>query len=269
MLTEFGYDVKVAYQGSHIYLLLNSEKQLYGKSYFTINDQKYYFLENGKETPEGLRICDKNFKLAKNSLNPTVNPALEVKDTVMRTFSFRFHNQPYQIPLSYCLPHIHYFEYYPQMAFSEYNVSEEGAWFDEQLKSSFLPYLKGMETRDKVQFLLSFVQLAFEYKTDEEQFGRQKWYFPEEILYYPYSCCHDRAILFAYLVRKLVGLRVIGLLYPNHICNAVEFKEGTAVNGAVISYDKRKYIICDPTYIGADIGMVMPQFEHVNPTVSD
>ena len=268
LLLQGGYDVKVAYNGNKIYLLVNSEKQLYGKSYYIINNNNYYYLENGKENPDNLSICDKSFSLAKNSLNATVNPALRDNDTVLHYYNFKFRNKLCQIPLSYCKPHIRYFEYYPQMSFSEYNVSEEGVWFDEQLSASFQPYLQNLNTADKVQFLLSFTQLAFEYKTDDEQFGRQKWYFPEEILYYPYSCCHDRAVMFAYLVRKLVGLRVIGLLYPNHICNAVEFPEGTSVKGAGITYKNRNYIICDPTYLGADIGMVMPQFENVSPTVS-
>jgi hypothetical protein len=56
----------------------------------------------------------------------------------------------------------------------------------------------------------------------------------------------------------LLGLRVVALHYPGHLATAVEFKSN--VRGEIISYQNRRYIVCDPTYIGADIGQAMPDF---------
>ena len=108
-------------------------------------------------------------------------------------------------------------------------------------------------------------QTAFEYKVDAEQFGREKPFFPDEILFYPYSNCKDRAIFFAYLVRNILNYKVIGLYYPDHVATAVMF-QGDIPGDAVIVQSK-KFIICDPTYINANIGMCMPNFKNVTPTI--
>ncbi|MFQ6042627.1 MAG: hypothetical protein ACE5PV_17360, partial [Candidatus Poribacteria bacterium] len=98
-----------------------------------------------------------------------------------------------------------------------------------------------------------------------EQFGGEKVLFPEESLFYDYSDCEDRSVLFAYLVRKLVGLEVIGLDFPGHIATGVKFN--TDVTGDYVMYQNRRYIICDPTYINADAGVCMPKFRNTTLSV--
>ena len=113
--------------------------------------------------------------------------------------------------------------------------------------------------------LIDFVQTGFDYKTDNDQFGYERPLFPDESFYYPYCDCEDRSILFACLVRELMGLDVVLLHYPKHLATAVRFKE--EVNGDYLMIDGVKYVICDPTYIGARIGMCMPEFKQVSPIV--
>ena len=88
---------------------------------------------------------------------------------------------------------------------------------------------------------------------------------PDETLFYPYSDCEDRSILFAFLVKNLTGLKVVALHYPNHIATAVRFNDN--IEGDHIVYRGQKYLISDPTFINADIGMVMPKFKGVKPQV--
>ena len=78
--------------------------------------------------------------------------------------------------------------------------------------------------------------------------------FVDELFYYPYSDCEDRAVLYSYLVRTLMGLDVVLLEYPNHMATAVCFDEN--IDGDYITVSGKKYIICDPTYIGASIGLL-------------
>ena len=113
--------------------------------------------------------------------------------------------------------------------------------------------------------LLRFVQTAFVYRKDETQFGREKPFFAEETLFYPYSDCEDRSVLFAYLVRDLIGLEVIGLDYPGHISTAVKFS--TEIKGDYIESKGKKYIICDPTYINASMGQCIPKYKNVRPDI--
>ena len=109
------------------------------------------------------------------------------------------------------------------------------------------------------------MQTAFEYKTAENQFGFDKPYFPDEMFVYPYSDCKDRAVLFAYLVRSLLDLKVIGLLFTNHLSTAVHFN--TAVAGRTVRYNGVDYVMSDPTYIGAPVGLEMPQYDKNSPDV--
>jgi hypothetical protein len=57
-----------------------------------------------------------------------------------------------------------------------------------------------------------------------------------------------------------VGLNVVLLYYPGHLATAVAFSED--VQGDWLSYQGRKYIVCDPTYIGAGVGKTMPKMNN-------
>ncbi len=139
-------------------------------------------------------------------------------------------------------------------------MNESYASLVEQLK----PILTGKTKSEALNILLRFVQTAFEYKTDQQQFGKEKCLFAEETLYYPYCDCEDRSIIFAYLVKKLLGLEVIGLDYPGHIATAVKIDN---VPGDYVTVNGKKYLICDPTYINANIGMSMPRYKNVKPEI--
>lgn len=111
-----------------------------------------------------------------------------------------------------------------------------------------------------VERLLNFVQTAFVYEYDDKVWGYDRAFFTEETLYYPYCDCEDRSILFSRLVRDLVGLDVILVFYPGHLATAVCFDD--EVNGDYIMVGNRKYVVCDPTYIGAPVGATMPGMDN-------
>ena len=79
-------------------------------------------------------------------------------------------------------------------------------------------------------------------------------------LFYPYCDCEDRSILYSRLVRDLLGLDVILVYYPGHLATAVKFEE--ELKGDYIQLGTDKYLVCDPTYIGACIGMTMPDMDN-------
>lgn len=66
-------------------------------------------------------------------------------------------------------------------------------------------------------------------------------------------------------MKDLMGLDAVLLDYPNHIASAVRFNE--EISGDYILLDGKKYLICDPTYIGAPIGMCMDRFKSVAPEI--
>jgi hypothetical protein len=130
---------------------------------------------------------------------------------------------------------------------------------EKDFQKSLEKVLSGKTEEEKVAYLLNFVQQSFAYQTDQEQFGREKYFFVEEVIHYPYSDCEDRSVLFTWLVRKLTGLRVVGLEYDGHVAAAVRFNN--PVNGDALDWKGNRYVVCDPTYIGAGIGMTMPTYK--------
>jgi hypothetical protein len=156
-------------------------------------------------------------------------------------------------------------EYFPQTEIPLYFRTPASTVARTSLFDSLRLIIDDKSELEAVNILLRFVQTAFDYKTDDQQFGREKPLFIEETLYYPYSDCEDRSILFAYLVRELLGLKVIGLDYPGHIATAVRFTE--PVKGDALMWQGERYTVCDPTYINANAGMTMPYYIGKSPSV--
>ena len=66
-------------------------------------------------------------------------------------------------------------------------------------------------------------------------------------------------------MRDLVGLKCLLVYYPGHLAAAVAFNGN--VTGDYIMQNGVKYIVSDPTYIGASVGRTMPQMDNSTATV--
>ena len=135
----------------------------------------------------------------------------------------------------------------------------------ETLYPSLKEEISSMSQLDASNRLLNFVQTAFVYEYDDKVWGTDRAFFAEETLYYPYCDCEDRSILFSRLVRDLLGLKVVLIYYPGHLATAVNFTE--YIKGDYIMIDGKRYVICDPTYIGAPVGLTMPKMDNTNAKV--
>lgn len=126
--------------------------------------------------------------------------------------------------------------------------------------SSVYPVLRraieGKSEVDAVNILLNFVQTAFRYGYDDVVWGKERYFYADEIWGYEFSDCEDRSMLLSRLVKDLLGLEVALVYWPGHLSCAVRFN--TAVAGAAFLADGKTYVSCDPTFIGAGVGAVMP-----------
>jgi hypothetical protein len=122
-----------------------------------------------------------------------------------------------------------------------------------QLKKS----LKGMSQKNGVDYLMRFTRYAFLFEADSKHFGSEKRLSPEQTLFYDQSDCEDRVALFFFLVKEIYNLPMIVLAYPTHVTIAVEFNKPV---GNAITYNGRKYTICEPTPQAQDlpVGQVPP-----------
>ncbi len=147
----------------------------------------------------------------------------------------------------------------PSTSFSHIASVRLGA----EAESTLYPYLKekleGLGEEAAVQLILIYLYKVFPYKEDEKVWGKERYFFPEETLYYEFSDCEDRAILFTRIVRDLLGLKTALLYMPGHLSAAVHFNSD--VDGDAVKVNGVKYVICDPTYINANVGQAMPGWD--------
>lgn len=266
VLTKTGYMTRIGHNEDRIYLLMATENRIYGANYFELSGVRYYALSFDDVPPETgqLYTYTKDYPDTDRKISLVVEqlPSVE-KDLLERTLTFQYAGQDYEISVQVDQSLIRFYEFYPQTDLEVYFNAPVTRQTAEGLLTQLEPIVEGMPETHAVNLILRFVQTAFGYKIDPDNFGREKPLFPEETLFYEYSDCEDRAILFSYLVRNLLGMEVIGLRYPGHIATAVRFDSD--VEGDSVNYDGERFLISDPTFVNADIGMEMPAFADVNP----
>ena len=256
LLVQSGYKVRMARTGDRLVLLLPIEHEVYNYSYLTVDGIPYYVIDK-LEAGQSFYLYDRTFaKETSVSLYMTSPPSLPAAEACMveRTLTST-RNISTTVEVDRNL--IDFYNDYPVNSQWGYYSS---ASLSEEAKASLYPILELYTLEESkaeaANLLLNFVQTAFEYKTDDEQFGYERPLFGDETFFYPYCDCEDRSILYSILVRDLLGLDVVLLNYPGHLATAVKFKED--VIGDYILLNDGKYIVCDPTYIGAGIGEAMP-----------
>lgn len=268
MLSKSGFEVKIGYDEEKVYLLLATGNPLYDVPYFSLGGERFYAVsaEGKAETAENLFTYDGQYPGADLTLDVRLaGPPLLEGVAIERKLNFQYGGKDQQIAVRLNRPMLDYLDVYPHTEYEVYFSATPSSDVERALMNSLKPMVAGKTEREAVNILLCFVQTAFGYQTDDEQFGREKPLFVEETLFYPASDCEDRAVLFAYLVRHLLELKVIGLDYPGHIATAVRF--GGEMGGDYVVYENQHYTVCDPTYINAEVGMTIPQFSGVTPGV--
>ena len=256
-----GYDTKVAYDDSSLYLFGAVDHQVFQTVFLKEGDKRYYILdpEGRKQRIGGVVSFKGNYPKSDKPLDYLMGDLRLSDSSQSRKLDFKYKGKSYSITVEYNPNKVAFYKKAPQTAFELYFEAPVEYHSKNSLIGQLEPLVKGRDELDAVNFLLRFVQTSFKYATDDVQFKREKPLFPEETLYYPASDCEDRSILFAYLVRKLLGLEVVALHYPGHLAAAVRFHG--KVNGDSFDHNGKRFTVTDPTYIGADAGMTMPQFK--------
>ena len=259
VMRKAGYDVRLAYNDSNVYLMLSSDDVVYDLPQLRLSGQRYYILLGGYKTKmlDGIRFYEGPYPEAQAPVDFAISRTPYLSDsTDSRTIEFTFRGTDHEIDVEYLSGSIHFFEEYFSVPMDLYFRSGASEIATTALKNELLPIMQDLSTKESVNLLLRFVQRGFDYKLDKKQFGEERWFYPEETLSYSYADCEDRSFFFAYLVRELLDLQIIGLRYPNHVATAVRLDDA---EGKSVTYDGDRYYVADPTYFGADAGMLTSQ----------
>ena len=265
-LVQMGYDARIMYGENQIVLTLPFNDMLFGKSYFEFNGHNYFILE--EKSPSSLYTYTSQHESAKNLFSLAIAPgAMFPEKWTDRGFDFKFNRNTEHVTLPYLTYRTTFDATIPQTELDYYFGQPLPASFKDRLHKALDAKLQSCGSeREQVRYLYALVCQSIPYKTDQDQFHYEKFCIPEEVLAYPFADCEDRTFLLNALVTELVGVETIGLNYPGHVAMAVRLKEQKNTD-AIIQYNGNDYIYCDPTYIGADVGMMPDSYRGVKPVV--
>lgn len=259
-----GYQMRLAVTAdARLHMLIGSDYTFYDRGYYEIGGEKFFPME---KLTEDIAICNGAFTNEKTlsllianeqrlAYSPVAMPKRKAQSGLTTTCSINKNL-------------IDFYNTYPTGHYGDDFGTRWAAYanspLDESIKNELYPQLKaairGVPEAQAVNILLNWVQTAFEYEYDDKVWGADRAFFPAESLHYPYCDCEDRSILFSRIIRDLLNLDVVLLYYPGHLATAVAFHQD--IHGDYLMVEGKKFIVCDPTYIGAPIGATMPDMDN-------
>lgn len=250
-LAKSGYAATLRTDGSRLLFYVQSDETIYdipcltrnGRQYVCLNYHDYGSIDFEKnqfyELAPIVQEAAKAF-----SYKVTQLPGFHSSDYIEKELQFKIYQNEYHFKVK-LNPQI-------KAIFANYPVVDYESYFNIPLSretySSLIPLLrkniKGLSTKNGVDYLMRFTRYAFLFETDSENFGKEKRLTPEQTLLYEYSDCEDRAALFFYLVKEIYDLPMIVLSYPRHVTIAVKLDKPV---GTPIVYNGDRYSVCEPT----------------------
>lgn len=261
LLVKAGFNARVAYN-DQIFLLMPSKQPLFATTYFTLDSQRFYSVSLNEKSMKPGKVFTYGGKHISGQRNldfSQPNSFIANSHQVKRDLSFSYGGKKFDINVDYPKDLVNYFSTFPQLDLKNYFAAGMPKQTAYSLLTQLKPIVEGQSEIEAVNRLLRFVQTAFKYKTDDDQFRQENYLFPLETLHYPYSDCEDRAALFAWLTESLLKLDVVILDFPGHIATAVEFSQSN--KGDSWKFNGKRYTVADPTYVNANAGMTMPQYK--------
>lgn len=263
ILAQSGIDFRFALHGRCLELALAFDVTVYRTSYYSIGKRRYYLMDC--EHIDRIQIVQDAYsqdagvcRLAFSTPMRLPLIAAEARPLISRKYpDMRVH-----VATNKSL--MEAYSKYPKVDWAIYANTPMDETTANKILPAFGNAIDGKSEEEAADMILNFVQTAFTYGYDDEIWGEDRPFFADETLFYPYSDCEDRAILFSQLIQRFTGLDVVLLHYPNHLATAVRFTRDFP--GDYVMVDGYKYMVCDPTGY-KPIGNAYDEFKNVKAKV--
>ena len=264
ILNQMGLGVRAARTGDHLVMIFSSMQNVYSRKYIVIDTTPFYLVHDiGANT----NIFTYRIDYAKSPrpLDLRIRDSIKIGDPSQCIHVNRY-SSVWETDLKFSVPKglIEFYDDYQQLDAKVYVTSAPNSAFL-KLFQNILGNQTNLSKQELLNQLLCFLHIDFKYMVDQKQFGREKPFFCEENFIYTYNDCEDRSILLSVLVRNLLGSKVVILDYKEHMAIAVKLDE--QIKGDYLILDNERYYVCDPTYIGATVGMSIPKYRSIPVTV--
>ncbi len=258
LMNKLGYKIRLAYidRTSQVILLYSANTDIFDTKYISIKGTRFY-LYDFSDSANNIKTYSPDFDKAKRELDFSFNKplALKNKSTKIKNIKFNYQYKSYTIPFTINQEEIDFLNSMPPMSLEWYKSQNYSSSYYAFVKT-IKPLVSSLSDGQRAEFLLSLVQ-SLPYQTDQEQFGYENYLFPSESIAYIAADCEDRSILYSALISDLTNLRTLLIKYPGHVAVALE-DNNSIFDGDSFSHENKRFIFADPTYIGAPVGLAMP-----------
>jgi len=259
IMNQSGYATRLAFDApsNRLYAMLGTESMIFNQPYFPVGNVKYYPME----TLGSVQIINADYPGTRPaSMMVTRLPRLADSPAV-RELNAK-HIKALETSYTTNCNLMDFFDTYPASSMSDNNRSKWAYYSAAPLSSAvceaIYPKLReamrGKSQREAADVLMDYCE-SIPYAYDDDVWGYDRAFFPDESLHYLKGDCEDHAILFVRLVRDLMGLDAALLYFPNHLAAAVRFTED--VPGDYITYGGERWTVCDPTIFYSGVGHIM------------
>ena len=259
LLKQEGFDVRLGRKKGKLICMCSSVQTMYGCPYLRIDKRKYYLLDSKGDG--SIYTYDKDVPSRNNERSMDfrmVQTPMFQGECMRRKMEFKYKGEIQHLELNYSKGLIDFYRDYPLVDLEVFLNAPLSQVTFESIENNVVPVLNPLSKETRLEFLLDFVQHAVAYQTDQQQFGREKYFFPEELLYYPYADCEDRTAFLGSLVRELHLGETVGIVFEGHAALGVCVPNR---EGDFLTYDNKRFLVADPTYINAPLGRMMPKFK--------
>ncbi|NJC26054.1 hypothetical protein [Neolewinella antarctica] len=265
LLIEAGFDARLTFRGGRVFVNVFTEEDLFevpiidanGRPYANLscmegdcNGRARLFIHPNRPNPKG-----RSFGFQLRSW-----PTLGVQP-IAKKLSFSYHGVDQEMDVTFDRTIVDIMKDYPFIHEYCYLETPLSATLQESLIPQLDTLIRDLPQQQALEFLVSFTRSAFDYKEDNENFGRSKPMVPEELFGYSFSDCEDRSALFFALVRELLEIPMAVIAYDDHLTIAVG---SDTIPGDFFTYEGKRFVFCDPTgpKNSSKIGQIPPGYEN-------